>query len=119
MRCRGGEARFNFHRRNLPVRGMLYGVTLQGAGEVALAALAMLIVTIAAAGFPAYRAASIDPMRELRSRLEHDGGTLRIELKHACPIRTRDPGLRPGEHRSTGLQKAGWIHAPGFCPAST
>jgi ABC-type transport system involved in cytochrome bd biosynthesis fused ATPase/permease subunit len=50
------------------IRGMLYGVTLQGAGEVALAALAMLIVTIFAAGFPAYRAASIDPMRELRSR---------------------------------------------------
>jgi ABC-type lipoprotein release transport system permease subunit len=47
---------------------MLYGVPLQGAGEVALAALAMLIVNIFAAGFPAYRAASIDPMRELRSR---------------------------------------------------
>jgi putative ABC transport system permease protein len=49
------------------IRGMLYGVTPQGAGELALAALAMLIVTIVAAGFPAYRAVSIDPMRELRS----------------------------------------------------
>jgi putative ABC transport system permease protein len=50
------------------IRGMLFGVTLQGVGELALAALAMLIVTIVAAGFPAYRAASIDPMRELRSQ---------------------------------------------------
>jgi predicted permease len=50
------------------IRGMLYGVTPRGAGELAVAALAMLIVTIVAAGFPAYRAASIDPMRELRSQ---------------------------------------------------
>jgi putative ABC transport system permease protein len=50
------------------IRGMLYRVTLQGAGELALAALAILIVTIVAAGFPAYRAASIDPMQELRSQ---------------------------------------------------
>jgi putative ABC transport system permease protein len=50
------------------IRGMLYGVTPQGAGELAAAALAMLIVTMIAAGFPAYRAASIDPMRELRSQ---------------------------------------------------
>jgi ABC-type antimicrobial peptide transport system permease subunit len=49
------------------IRGMLYGVTPQGSGELALAALAMLMMTIVAAGFPAYRAASIDPMRELRS----------------------------------------------------
>jgi len=46
---------------------MLYGVTPAGAGELAAAALAMLVVTIAAAGVPAYRAASIDPMRELRN----------------------------------------------------
>jgi putative ABC transport system permease protein len=50
------------------IRGMLFGVTPQGVGELALATLAMLIVTIVAAGFPAYRAASIDPMRELRSQ---------------------------------------------------
>jgi predicted lysophospholipase L1 biosynthesis ABC-type transport system permease subunit len=37
------------------IRGMLYGVTPQGAGELAIAALA-------------HRAASIDPMRELRSQ---------------------------------------------------
>jgi predicted permease len=49
------------------IRGMLYGVTPAGVGELAAAALAMLVVTIAAAGFPAYRAASIDPMRELRN----------------------------------------------------
>jgi putative ABC transport system permease protein len=50
------------------IRGMLYGVTPQGAGELAIAALAMLIVTMIAAGFPAHRAASIDPVRELRSQ---------------------------------------------------
>jgi hypothetical protein len=50
------------------IRRMLYGVRPQAAGELALAALAMLIVSIVAAGFPAYRAASIDPMRELRSQ---------------------------------------------------
>jgi predicted permease len=50
------------------IRGLLYGVTPQGAGELAVAALAMLIVTMIAAGFPAYRGASIDPMRELRSQ---------------------------------------------------
>jgi putative ABC transport system permease protein len=50
------------------IRGLLYGVTPQGAGELAVAAVAMLIVTMIAAGFPAYRAASIDPMRELRSQ---------------------------------------------------
>ena len=50
------------------IRGLLYGVTPQGAGELAVAALAMLIVTMTAAGFPAWRAASIDPMRELRSQ---------------------------------------------------
>jgi predicted permease len=49
------------------IHGMLYGVTPAGAGELAAAALAMLVVTIAAAGFPAYRAASVDPMRELRN----------------------------------------------------
>ena len=49
------------------IHGMLYGVTPAGAGELAAAALAMLVVTIAAAGFPTYRAASIDPMRELRN----------------------------------------------------
>ncbi len=41
---------------------------IQGVGELELAALAMLIVTVVATGFPAYRAASIDPMRELRSQ---------------------------------------------------
>lgn len=45
---------------------MLHGVTPLGAGELAVVALAMLIVSITAAGFPAYRAAAIDPMRELR-----------------------------------------------------
>ncbi len=50
------------------IRGMSYGVTPLAAGELALAALAMLIVSIVAAGFPAYRAASIDPMQELRSQ---------------------------------------------------
>ena len=49
------------------IRGMLYGVTPLGAGELSVAALAMLVVTVAAATFPAYRAASIDPMRELRN----------------------------------------------------
>jgi putative ABC transport system permease protein len=48
------------------MRGMLYGIAAQGAAELVLAALALLLVTVAAAWMPAYRAASVDPMRVLR-----------------------------------------------------
>jgi putative ABC transport system permease protein len=48
------------------MRGMLYGIVVQGAGELGLAALALVAMTAAAASFPAYRAASIDPIRVLR-----------------------------------------------------
>jgi putative ABC transport system permease protein len=48
------------------MRGMLYGIVVHGAGELGLAALALVAITAAAASFPAYRAASIDPIRVLR-----------------------------------------------------
>jgi predicted permease len=48
------------------MRGMLYGIVVHGAGELGLAALALVAMTAAAASFPAYRAASIDPIRVLR-----------------------------------------------------
>jgi putative ABC transport system permease protein len=46
--------------------GMLYGISAQGAGELTLAGIALLIGAVAAAWAPAYRAASVDPMRVLR-----------------------------------------------------
>jgi ABC-type lipoprotein release transport system permease subunit len=49
------------------IKAMLYGITARGSGELALAAIAMLVVAIAAAWLPAYRAASIDPMATLRN----------------------------------------------------
>jgi putative ABC transport system permease protein len=49
------------------IKAMLYGISARGAGEFAVAAIAMLVVTIAAAWPPAWRAASIDPMRTLRN----------------------------------------------------
>jgi putative ABC transport system permease protein len=49
------------------IKAMLYGITTRGTGELAVAAIAMLVVTIAAAWPPAYRAASIDPMTVLRN----------------------------------------------------
>ena len=49
------------------VQGMLYGVTAHGAIELSGAAAALLIVTIFAAGRPAFRAASIDPVLALRN----------------------------------------------------
>ena len=49
------------------VQGMLYGVTAHGAIEVSAAAAALLIVTIFAAGRPAFHAASIEPLLALRS----------------------------------------------------
>ncbi len=48
------------------LRGMLYGIAAHGAGELALVALVLLAAAVAAAWTPAYRAASIDPMRVLR-----------------------------------------------------
>ena len=49
------------------VQGMLYGVTAHGAVELSVAAAALLIVAILAAGRPAFRAASIDPLVALRN----------------------------------------------------
>jgi putative ABC transport system permease protein len=49
------------------VQGMLYGVTAHGAIELSVAAAALLIVAIFAAGRPAFRAASIDPLLALRN----------------------------------------------------
>ena len=49
------------------VQGMLYGVTAHGAVELSVAAAALLIVAIIAAGVPALRAASIDPLQALRN----------------------------------------------------
>jgi putative ABC transport system permease protein len=49
------------------VQGMLYGVVAQGAGELLVAAVALLVVAIFAAGRPALRAASIDPLLALRN----------------------------------------------------
>jgi putative ABC transport system permease protein len=48
------------------VQGMLYGVTAHGVVELSAAAAALLIVAIFAAGPPAFRAASIDPLLALR-----------------------------------------------------
>ncbi len=48
------------------LHGMLYGIAAQGAGELMLVAMALLIGAVAAAWAPAWRAASIDPMRVLR-----------------------------------------------------
>ena len=48
------------------IRGMLYGIAAAGAGELVLAAVALLAVTVAAAWIPAYRASSIDPICVLR-----------------------------------------------------
>jgi predicted permease len=49
------------------VRGMFYGVTAYGAVELSVAAAALLIVAMFAAGRPAFRAASIDPLLALRN----------------------------------------------------
>jgi len=49
------------------VQGMLYGVAAHGAVELSVAAAALLIVAIFAAGRPAFRAASIDPLLALRN----------------------------------------------------
>ena len=49
------------------VQGMFYGVTAHGAVELSVAAAALLIVAILAAGCPAFRAASIDPLLALRN----------------------------------------------------
>ena len=49
------------------VQGMFYGVTAYGARELSVAAAAILIVAIFAAGCPAFRAASIDPILALRN----------------------------------------------------
>ena len=50
------------------MRGMLYGIPAQGAGELCAAAAGMLAVTLAAAWMPAFRAASVDPVRVLRDQ---------------------------------------------------
>lgn len=50
------------------IHGMLYGIADQGARELGVAAIALLVVTAGAASIPAYRAASIDPMRMLRDQ---------------------------------------------------
>jgi putative ABC transport system permease protein len=49
------------------VQGMLYGVTAYGAVELSVAAAALFLVAILAAGRPAFRAASIDPLVALRN----------------------------------------------------
>ena len=50
------------------VQGMFYGVTAYGAMELSVAAAALLIVAIFAAGRrPAFRGASIDPLLALRN----------------------------------------------------
>jgi ABC-type antimicrobial peptide transport system permease subunit len=49
------------------VQGMLYGVTVHGAVELSVAAAALFMVAIFAAGRPAYRAASIDPLLALHN----------------------------------------------------
>ena len=46
---------------------MFYGVTAYGAVELSVAAAALLIVAIFAAGRPAFRAASVDPLLALRN----------------------------------------------------
>ena len=48
------------------MHSMLYGIAARGAGEVTVAGLALIVVTVGAAWPPAWRAASIDPMRVLR-----------------------------------------------------
>ncbi|HEV2448304.1 MAG TPA: ADOP family duplicated permease [Candidatus Sulfopaludibacter sp.] len=48
------------------LRGMLYGIAAQGTGELGIVAIALLMGAVAAAWAPAYRAASVDPMRVLR-----------------------------------------------------
>jgi putative ABC transport system permease protein len=48
------------------IQGMLYGIAARGAGELGVAAIALLVLTAGAASIPAYRAASIDPVRVLR-----------------------------------------------------
>lgn len=50
------------------IHGMLYGIAAQGAGVLAVAAIALLVVAAGAASIPAWRAASIDPMRVLRDQ---------------------------------------------------
>ncbi len=50
------------------IHGMLYGIAGQGAGELAVAATTLLLVSAGAASIPAYRAASIDPVRVLRDQ---------------------------------------------------
>ena len=49
------------------VQGMFYGVTAYGTVELSVSAAALLIVAIFAAGCPAFRAASIDPLTALRN----------------------------------------------------
>jgi len=48
------------------IHGMLYGIAAQGAGELGVAAIALLLVAAGPASIPAWRAASIDPIRVLR-----------------------------------------------------
>jgi predicted permease len=49
------------------VQGLLYGVTAHGEGELSVAAAALFLVAIFAAGRPAFRAASIDPLLALHN----------------------------------------------------
>jgi putative ABC transport system permease protein len=49
------------------LQGMLYGVKAHGAVELSVAGAALLVVAIFAAGRPAFRAASIDPLLALRN----------------------------------------------------
>ena len=49
------------------VQGMFYGVTAYGAVELSVAAAALLIIAIFAAGRPAFRAPSIDSLLALRN----------------------------------------------------